>query len=247
MQASDRPVRRFAAPGLPASPVKKQAFALSLWILAAAVADGSAIAQTVAPSNGQTSGFYGGVALREAGSNLPSFGIREPSSVWGKYASPTTGDAGSRALLVGGYRWQNDLSVEASFATSDRYTLRPDPLLHRGGVGLTLQAPSDTLNRSYQADVYTSFTFLRSFALYGRLGYAQNDLGSPYSAVGPAATDPRRTREGVNYGLGLRYDVNSALGLRLEYARFGRFAGEAAASGFMPESDQVQLGVQLRF
>jgi hypothetical protein len=34
--------------------------------------------------------------------------------------------------------------------------------------------------------------------------------------------------------------------LRLEYARFGRFAGETV-SGFLPESDQVQFGMQFRF
>ena len=45
---------------------------------------------------------------------------------------------------------------------------------------------------------------------------------------------------------GLRYDLNPALGLRLEYARFARFPGEAAV-GTLPEGDQVQLGVQFRF
>ena len=50
---------------------------------------------------------------------------------------------------------------------------------------------------------------------------------------------------GVNVGVGLRYDMNSALGLRVEYARFGRFAGEVGTG--LPESDQVSFGVQLRF
>jgi opacity protein-like surface antigen len=59
-------------------------------------------------------------------------------------------------------------------------------------------------------------------------------------------SDVRRNRDGVNYGLGLRYDVTRALGLRLEYARYGRLAGEAT-SGVLPESDKVQLGVQFRF
>jgi hypothetical protein len=46
--------------------------------------------------------------------------------------------------------------------------------------------------------------------------------------------------------VGLRYDVTSELGLRLEYARFGRFAGESVG-GLLPDSEQVQFGVQLRF
>ena len=49
----------------------------------------------------------------------------------------------------------------------------------------------------------------------------------------------------MNYGVGMRYDMNSALGLRLEYSRFGRFAGEFGSS--LPESDQVTLGVQFKF
>jgi hypothetical protein len=58
--------------------------------------------------------------------------------------------------------------------------------------------------------------------------------------------DVRRNRDGMNYGLGLRYDMTPALGLRLEYARFGRFPGESL-TGILPENDQLQLGVQFRF
>ena len=57
--------------------------------------------------------------------------------------------------------------------------------------------------------------------------------------------DSRRLRDGVNVGVGLRYDMNSALGLRVEYARFGRFVGEVGTG--LPETDQVSFGVQLRF
>ena len=83
-----------------------------------------------------------------------------------------------------------------------------------------------------------------SFALYGRLGYIQSEAAAAFVSALPSID--RRTRDGVNYGVGLRYDVTPALGLRLEYARFGRFAGESL-SGFLPESDQVQFGMQFRF
>jgi hypothetical protein len=43
----------------------------------------------------------------------------------------------------------------------------------------------------------------------------------------------------------MRYDMNSALGLRVEYSRFGRFAGEIGSG--LPESDQVTFGLQLKF
>ena len=60
-----------------------------------------------------------------------------------------------------------------------------------------------------------------------------------------SAGDPHRVHEGINYGLGLRYDVTHSLGLRVEYARFGRFTGETL--GGLPEADQVSIGVQFRF
>jgi long-subunit fatty acid transport protein len=56
----------------------------------------------------------------------------------------------------------------------------------------------------------------------------------------------RRNRDGVNYGLGLRYDMTPALGLRLEYARFARLPAEFS-TGLLPENDQLQFGLQFRF
>ena len=117
----------------------------------------------------------------------------------------------------------------------------------RGGVGLALGAPGDVVApRTWNADVYTSWAFRKSLALYGRLGYAQSDPQTIYTPASFLTTDPRRPRDGMNYGVGLRYDVTRALGLRLEYARFGRFAGESV-NGLLPESDQVQFGMQYRF
>jgi opacity protein-like surface antigen len=227
--------------------MKKQLSVVLSGLAVGLLVNAGAIGQTRAGSDvASPAGFYGGVALRQGGNELPSFGLREPPSLWSKFASPTTVDTGSRALLVGGYRWANDLAVEASLATVDRYALRPLDAGERRGVGLSLLGPSDSASRTVNADVYTSWNFRQSFALYGRLGYAQNDAIASYLSSLPPG-DARRPRDGVNYGVGLRYDVTPALGLRLEYARFGRFAGETSANGFLPESDQVQLGMQFRF
>jgi len=114
-------------------------------------------------------------------------------------------------------------------------------------VGLALASPTEsTAPRSWNADVYTSWAFRKDLALYGRLGYTQTDPQLAYTPGTFLTVDPRRTRDGMNYGVGLRYDVTRALGLRVEYARFGRFVGESP-NGLLPESDQVQFGMQLRF
>ena len=195
-------------------------------------------------------GFYGGVSLRDQGKEAAGLNFGLTSSAWTKFTAPVSDDTSSRALLYGGYRWSNDIAVEAAFASADKYALHPvDPIAPGRGVGLNLaqggQGLGDLQTRSWNLDVYTSWSFRKSFSLYGRLGYAQADAAPAHSGALPAVPEARRLRDGVNYGVGLRYDMNSALGLRVEYGRFGRFAGEYGAGP--AESDQVSVGLQLRF
>jgi hypothetical protein len=194
-------------------------------------------------------GFYGGVSLRDR--STEGFGLQPltaPAS-WARFASAGSDDNASRAVVFGGYRWRNEVAVEASFSSVDKYSLRPGDVAPMGRglrLGGTTTGPADVTARSWNLDVTTSWAFYKTFALYGRMGYAAADALP--STVGPNlvnATDPRRLRDGVNYGLGLRYDVGSDLGLRLEYGRFARFGAETGT--LLPESDQVSFGVQYRF
>ena len=200
-------------------------------------------------------GFYGGLSLRDRASDAGGVTVGSANVAWNRFVAPTADDTASRALLFGGYRFRNDVAVEASFNTAaplntvDMYTLRPlAGAGGRRGVGLNFAANAglgDLQARSWNVDVFTSWTFYRSLALYGRLGYAQSDTIPAFGNLPPLASDPRRLRDGVNVGVGLRYDMNSALGLRVEYGRFGRFAGEIGNG--LPETDQVTFGIQLRF
>ena len=105
---------------------------------------------------------------------------------------------------------------------------------------------SDLHSRTWNVDVYTSWAFYKTFALYGRLGVGQADAAPLFAGASlTTGTDPRRLRDNVNYGVGLRYDMNSALGLRLEYARFGRIAVDTGS--LQPDSDQLTFGMQYRF
>ena len=223
--------------------MKKQAL---VWLVGAALVIGAgwgASAQTV------QAGFYGGVSMRDMGSESSGLTLTPAAGgqtlVWNRFAAPVVDDAAQRSLVYGGYRWKNDVAVEAAFNTTDKYALHP------GSSGLTLGSGpglsfGDIGAHAWNADVYTSWEFVRSLSLYGRLGYAQSDARPLFAGASIIPGDPRRQRDGVNYGLGLRYDVTHSLGLRVEYARFGRFAGEVIGSG-MPESDQVSIGVQYRF
>ena len=129
----------------------------------------------------------------------------------------------------------------------DQYALRPDGIGGLRGVGLNFGSNSafgELATRSWNLDVFTSWTFYRSLALYGRVGYGQSET-IPTLGSTPIFGDSRRLRDGVNVGVGLRYDMNPSLGLRVEYARFGRFVGEIGAT--LPDTDQVSFGLQMRF
>jgi opacity protein-like surface antigen len=204
-------------------------------------------AQDRAPSAAQAAGgFYGGVALRDAGVDGAGVNLGRLTSTWSRFTSPVSDDAARRALVFGGYRWASDIALEGSFESADRYALQPADVSTPRGVGLALVGMPAIASRAWNADVYTSWSFRKSFALYGRLGYSQSDSIPAYALASLSPYDARRVRDGMNYGVGLRYDFSPALGLRLEYARFSRFAGEAI-TGVLPESDQVQLGMQFRF
>ena len=193
-------------------------------------------------------GFYGGVSLRDHATEGAGVTLGPTSSVWNRFVAPAADDNSPRALVFGGYRWSNDIAVEASFNSVDQYALRPDVVGSRRGVGLSFgsnESLGQMATRSWNVDVFTSWTFYRALALYGRVGYGQSETLPSIGAATPVVPDSRRLRDGVNVGVGVRYDMNSALGLRVEYARFGRFAGEIGTS--LPETDQVSFGVQLRF
>jgi opacity protein-like surface antigen len=201
-----------------------------------------ALLMAAAGSAAAQDGFYGGISVREDGADAMGLALGKLPFAWNRFAVPTAEDATQRALLFGGYRWTNDVAVEAAFNASDKYALHPG-VVGVSSVGLGLADPT----RTWNADLYTSWEFVHSVSLYGRLGYAQTDARSLLAPLTLVTSDARRLRDGVNYGLGLRYDLTQALGLRVEYARFNRFIGDPVSAGILPESDQFTLGVQFKF
>ena len=193
---------------------------------------------TVAAAQAPAAGFYGGLSLRENGAEqgLAIGAVGNPD----RFTFALDPSPGPRALVFGGYRWRNDLALEAALGSADSYRLSG-----RGGVGLMLPDATDPTARAWNVDVYGSWAFWRRFSLYGRLGYSQSETVPLYSTSVAASAD-RRVRDGLHYGVGLRYDVNRSLGLRLEYARIGTLAQDVGTT-VLPEGDQVQFGLQFRF
>jgi opacity protein-like surface antigen len=183
-------------------------------------------------------GFYGGIALRDA-SGEQGVAIRDASSPWGRLAPVAAESQTSQALVYGGYRWRRDLALEAALG-SESYLLPG-----RGGVGLVLPVDDESASRRWNVDVQGSWAFWRSLSLYGRLGYSQSELAPLYRTSVVATPGDARPKDGLNYGVGLRYDVTRSLGVRLEYARSGLLAGDVVSG--TPYDDQVQFGLQFRF
>jgi len=208
--------------------------------LAALVALVSAgIAGVACAADTPMSGFYGGISLRDQGSEQ-GVAIGEAGNV-GRFDSSLASATAPQALVFGGYRWGNELALEAALGSANGYRLPG-----RGGVGLMLPPGSDDAARTWNLDVYGSWSFWRRFSLYGRLGYAQSDSPLSYAASIAATSVDRRQRDGLSYGVGLRYDINRSLGLKLEYARIATH-GLDAGSFALPDGDQVQFGLQFRF
>jgi len=202
-------------------------------------------------------GFYGGLSIRDNGGERQGVTVANSSqglklgnlpTVWNQYGLNLPEEASSSTTAFGGYRWTNDVTVEATITSADRSALEfPGAFLPSFGLGLGMGGVGlrDTSTRSLNADVYTSWQFARTAAFYGRLGYTQNELRPTFTGASLIPGDARRPRDGVNYGLGLRYDMTRMLGLRVEYARFGRYTSDVA--GVLPDSDQVSIGLQLKF
>ena len=209
---------------------------LCLSALVALLAAGSAGFACAAES--PLSGFYGGISFRDSGAEQ-GVAIGEAGNV-GRFGSPLDNAAAPQALVFGGYRWRNDLALEAALGSASGYRLPG-----RGGVGLMLPPGSDDAGRAWNVDVYGSWAFWRRFSLYGRLGYSQPEATPLYSTSVAAVVD-RRQRDGLSYGVGLRYDINRTLGLKLEYARIGTHAADVGSLA-LPDGDQVQFGLQFRF
>src|SRR5271155_4040912 len=117
-------------------------------------------------------GFYGGVSMRDGASSVSGLILGDLPLAWSRFATPVADDTNQRSLVFGGYRWNNDVAVEAAIntsntATTDLYALRPSSANSSPATGPGLNL-SDVASRSWNADVYTSWEMIRRLSLYGR-------------------------------------------------------------------------------
>ena len=185
-------------------------------------------------------GFYGGFNVRPKSADPGLAMIEQQSLSWLK---PAGDEPSQQAMVYGGYRLGRDVGVEASVTHSQRLGLRLDPK----SFGFT---PGDATARSWNVDLYTSWSLQPRFSVYGRLGYEQPVQSSQLGlAAALADTTGRRSMTGLNYGLGLKYDLNPGMGVRFEWARPYRSNVNGTVSD-LPRAydpDQLSVGLQFRF
>ena len=186
-------------------------------------------------------GFYGGFSVRPKNVD-PGAALIAPQSL--SWLKPSGEEPSEQAMVYGGYKLHPDVDVEASLTHSQRLGLRFDPKSF-GLIG------GDTTSRAWNLDIYTSWALQPRFSVYGRLGYEQPNGNPQVPGAAAALTDNslRRQAVGLNYGVGLRYDLNPGMGVRFEWARPYR-APSASNINDVPrsnDSDQVSVGLQFRF
>jgi opacity protein-like surface antigen len=185
-------------------------------------------------------GFYGGFNVRPKNVDPAMAVLEERALAWIK---PSGDEPSQQAMVYGGYRLGRDVGVEAALTHSQRLGLRFDP----SSFGF---APGDPTAKSWNVDLYTSWALQPRFSVYGRLGYEQPAQAGLNAATGPLDNLGRRQMTGLNYGLGLKYDLNPGMGVRFEWARPHRNATGANGISDLPRTydpDQVTVGVQFRF
>src|SRR6266571_3912507 len=103
----------------------------------------AALAAVIAVPVFAQTGFYGGVSLRDNGREAVGLALSAMPLAWNRFSVPGADESAQHALVFGGYRWRNDVSIEAAVNTSDRYGLRPLP----SGPGLRVGAAQGEVSR----------------------------------------------------------------------------------------------------
>lgn len=175
----------------------------------------------------------------------PGLALIEPQSL--SWLKPTGEEPSQQTMVYGGYRLHRAVGVEAALTHSERLGLRFDPR----SFGLT---SGDPTSRAWNLDVYTSWVLQPKFSVYGRVGYEQPNAVAPLSPATSAVSSVSRSQMvGLNYGVGVRYDLNAGMGVRFEWARPYRSNGTGSPAAGVTDlarpadADQVSVGLQLRF
>ena len=147
--------------------------------------------------------------------------------------APLAADNGHRMKL--GYKYSPFLAVEGAFSDFAR---PQDPFANPASLASSFRSTG------FGVDTVATLPLWR-FSFYGRMGAYRGERNGftayPAGLLGDTATRGTRWR----YGLGMRYDFTSSLGVHAELERHSLGLGSPLAGDV--DADQVTVGVSWRF
>ncbi|TAG48133.1 MAG: porin family protein [Betaproteobacteria bacterium] len=204
-------------------------------------------------ASAQDSGYFSGLRLNSPLSVSGDFAPRQgtwsfaaPGLKLGQALEFSPSDATAvlpTTTAFGGYRFGSGLSLGAalSAAGSSVASTSATPTEVRG-VGIRFDGArwGEARNRSMNLDVVSAFSYGTALSLYGKLGVARGEV-RPTETFGAVSSE----RTALTYGVGVRYDFTSSLGLKLELSRGTRLGFDRMRTESDPDS--INFGVRWSF
>ena len=182
----------------------------------------------------QDGGYFSGVRFGQSGK---AWSFTAPGLKLGQALEYSRGsDAGNTAFS--GYQFENGLALGAALNTD-----RSEALI-RSSLGLKFDGMSWTESRpNVNVDVVSAFNWRNSLSVFGKLGVGRGDnrLTPEWASASASALD----RTAISYGVGVRYDITSSLGLKLELTRGTRFGMDRLRTDV--DGDAVNFGIRWSF
>jgi OmpA-OmpF porin, OOP family len=148
-------------------------------------------------------------------------------------ANAPAADTGYQLKL--GYRYSRYFSVEGEL--NDLARAPADVFATPGSLAPTFRSTG------FGVDTVATLPLWR-FSFYGRLGAYHGDPHDSFNAYSTSLLADGTGRTRWHYGLGMRYDVTKALGIRAQVERYSALGTPLANE---PESDLFSVGVSWRF
>jgi hypothetical protein len=134
-----------------------------------------------------------------------------------------------------GYKYSRYFAVEGQFNELSRLG---DPF------GSPAPVSSGFHGTGFGVDTIATLPLWR-FSFYGRLGAYRGEARTPFSSYSTSLlSDPAARGTRWRYGLGMRYDFTSALGIHAELERYSPLG---ASFGSEADADLFSVGVKWRF
>ena len=146
--------------------------------------------------------------------------------------SPSVPDNGFGLKL--GYKYSRYLAVEGEFNDSGR--MAPDPFA-------SPYSASQFRASGFGVDTIATLPVWH-FSFYGRLGAYHGDPRNPFSTYTVSLLGDGAAHTRLRYGLGMRYNITDALGIRAEVERYTPLGTPLTGD---PEGDLFSVGVSWRF